>query len=739
MKKVININFQGRVVPIEESAYEMLKEYTNSLRRYFANEEGKEEIINDIENRIAELFMEDLKKNPGGCITDDVVDKIVASMGRPEEFDGDGTEAAKENNEKSFESAGAEPKASLYRNANDKVLGGVCSGIANQLKIDPTIVRVLFALITFGGFGTGFLLYIILWIVLPEKGIKATVRKRLYRNPDVKVFGGVAGGLASYFNVAVWIPRLIFALPLIVSLLSSVFRRSFFFDHDFGFPNVVFSGFGGTLTLIYIILWIVVPEAKTATEKLEMRGEKIDLESIKHSVQEELQGVKGRAQKFGQEFKEKAKEFGNEVSNKGKEVKDRGKALSTELTPVTQRAGSGLLHALGVLFKVFFLFVSSIIVLVMTVLLGAVLFLAFGAYDVKDFILEGNWDNILAWNSILFFMAVPVIAAVVWFIRRLAGIKSKSHYLGYAFGSLWLIGLVSMIILAFNIIRDFKRMASVKENVEIQNPSKGRMMISIDAPEGKYYDLKWFDDDDRDDPGIKFNANEDSMLLNTVRVIAVPSKDSFFHASITKYARGNNGSLAEGTAQKFQFPFQQDDSVLHIPSGFVISKKEHFRNQRVLLLIEVPVGKMIKVDRKVNAYGWFSVNVNQSGINIQSDDDWSEGSNWYKLAGKWCTMTEQGLVSVDKSSPDDQDTLEDGDDVEVQIDENGMRFYKKSTDHKDDRKIEIKAKDSSVNIKLNASENGKMEGDETEDVSGVTKKVNVYTRAMISVLDLLRK
>ena len=64
MKKVININFQGRVIPIEESAYEELKKYTDSLHRYFAREEGKEEIINDIENRIAELFIERLKNNP---------------------------------------------------------------------------------------------------------------------------------------------------------------------------------------------------------------------------------------------------------------------------------------------------------------------------------------------------------------------------------------------------------------------------------------------------------------------------------------------------------------------------------------------------------------------------------------------------------------------------------------------------------------------------------------------------
>ncbi len=88
MKQVININFHGQVVPIEVSAFDLLKSYTDSLARFFADEEGKEEIINDIESRIAELFQERLKKG-ATCITDDDVNAIIKSMGRPEEFDGE--------------------------------------------------------------------------------------------------------------------------------------------------------------------------------------------------------------------------------------------------------------------------------------------------------------------------------------------------------------------------------------------------------------------------------------------------------------------------------------------------------------------------------------------------------------------------------------------------------------------------------------------------------------------------
>ena len=85
MKKVININFQGRVIPIEETAYEILKQYVDSLRRYFINEEGREEIINDIESRIAELFGETLKKG-STCITDADVEAVISQHWPPRRF-----------------------------------------------------------------------------------------------------------------------------------------------------------------------------------------------------------------------------------------------------------------------------------------------------------------------------------------------------------------------------------------------------------------------------------------------------------------------------------------------------------------------------------------------------------------------------------------------------------------------------------------------------------------------------
>ena len=472
MKKVININFQGRVIPIEESAYEILKQYIESLRQFFANEEGKEEIINDIEGRIGELFSEVLKKGTP-CITDEDVQTIINSIGRPEDFETEDaghaqaeTGTAKQSSSRYQQSPGS--RGRLYRDENDKLLGGVCAGLANYFRVDPSIVRILFAIITFGGFGTGFLIYVLLWIILPSKSLETQLRKRLYRNPDDKIVAGVASGIAAYFNMSVWIPRLIFALPLVLGVISSIFQNVFF--HFDPFPSIIFGSFGGSLFIIYIVLWAVIPQAQSATEKLEMRGEKVDLNTIKNTIQEDLGNLRSRAEKWGTEVKENFQE--------------KGRTLATEVGPAAKRGGSRLGNAIGIIFKGFFLLIAgciafallmAMIVLVM-VMIG---FMAGGvsAFPLKGFIIAGAWQNFLAWSTLLLFLGVPIVAFITWIIRRLIRTKSRNPYIGYTFGRLWVIGLISAILLAASVSADYKTKAGIEEKVSLIQPSSGKLFI----------------------------------------------------------------------------------------------------------------------------------------------------------------------------------------------------------------------------------------------------------------------
>ncbi|HUP12329.1 MAG TPA: PspC domain-containing protein, partial [Niastella sp.] len=537
MKKVININFQGRVVPIEETAYEILKQYIDSLRRYFANEEGRDEIINDIESRIAELFSERLKKGVT-CITDEDVQSVMASMGRPEDFEAEtgGNGGSTTNTSSGAETGSAQqgayqqaqpgpgpaygPHRKLVRNADDKIIAGVCSGLANYFHIDPVIMRIIFVVLLFTG-GSGLLVYLILWVAVPSQSIQSNITKRLYRSSEDKVLAGVCGGLAAYLNINTWVPRLIFALPLILGILSGPFHW-WWDDFSFSFiPRVVSGSLGSTLFISYIVLWIAVPIAVTAAEKLEMRGERVDLNSIRDTVKEDLESFRSKAQNWGNEVKQSAQQFGNQAREYAKS--ERVKTFTNEASATARNAGSGIAHIIGVLFKAFFLFIVGIVALALFGVLVAMLFGSVPLMSVKEFLLEGFWQNSLAWITVFLFIAVPIISMITWLVRRIMGVRSKNHYLGYVFGTLWFIGIMSAALLTGSIIRSFKSRNFVEENVVLTQPSTGKLFLDVTSQNinYRYYSNDWGFDWDNEWP--LFGANLDSIMLNMVRIDVVKS------------------------------------------------------------------------------------------------------------------------------------------------------------------------------------------------------------------------
>jgi len=647
MKKIININFHSRVIPIEESAYEILQQYISSLRRYFANEEGRDEIIGDIENRFAELFSETLKKG-AACITDDDVNTIITSMGRPEEFEGEeapqpeaaaaGQQAGTGPNWQNA-ATGDEPRR-LYRADNDKILGGVCGGLASYLRLDPAIVRIIFVLITFG-WGAGFLLYLILWIVLPTRSLPVNVRKRLYRNSDDRVIAGVASGLAAYFHIDVWIPRLVFALPLILGIITSILRNLTWW-HWYG-PSFITGGFGGTLFITYIVLWIVLPEAVSASEKLEMRGEKVDLESIKNTVKSDLETFKGRAKEISSDMSEKFQQA-------GQQLKQGAQTFASEAGPVIRRGGSGFGHAIGVLFKAFFLFIAGIITFALITALAALAFRGDSLLHLKGYILEGFWQNFLAWTAFVLFLVIPVIALLTWLIRRITGVRSRNHYLGYTFATLWVIGLFMTIILGGMIMSNFRARQHVEEGVNMAQPTHNKLIVRTTEHTSRYDDTDFWSDIDFGKHGPLYSISEDSFLLTTVRLRVLKSEDTAYHVQLVKISRGSSATKARETASRIEFPVRQTDSVLTLPQGFAIRSHERFRNQQVVVEVAVPVGKRILINRSVEDYRWFTINPNNRHIrwrdrnwNADWDQDDDDGESYSWSSNVEYIMTPTGL------------------------------------------------------------------------------------------------
>jgi phage shock protein PspC (stress-responsive transcriptional regulator) len=175
MNKTIIININGIVFHIEEDAYEILKNYMTDVKRHFLNSADSLEITGDIENRIAEMFSEILTNENKQVIVEQDVQNVIEQMGRVEDFDDiyDDAKAAP-NNAYTYNTG----ERKLFRDPDNHLVSGVCAGIAHYFDFDPLWIRLAFA-ISFFFAGSGLLLYIILWIVLP-KAVSRTDRMAMH-------------------------------------------------------------------------------------------------------------------------------------------------------------------------------------------------------------------------------------------------------------------------------------------------------------------------------------------------------------------------------------------------------------------------------------------------------------------------------------------------------------------------------------------------------------------------------
>ncbi len=627
MKKVININFQGAVVPIEETSYELLKQYIESLRQYFAKEDGRDEIINDIESRISELFQERLKKG-STCITDDDVNAIIKNMGRPQDLE-DAEGGEQQTTSGSAESTSGDKQEShyqdswnwkgpgkrLYRDENHKILGGVCSGIAAYFGIDPVIVRVLFIVS-----GIGFFLYLLLWIFVPGSNMLVNgVRKRLYRNPDGKIIGGVCSGMGSYFNVNPWLPRAIFLIPFI----------SFFFRWGhigpLTFPNFLSFSFSPGTFIIYVILWLVIPEATTTSEKLEMKGEKVDLNSIKNSVVEEMKGVKERVSKLGTEAGNIARERGGEI---GKEMQFAAK-----------RTSGALGNIIVTMFKIFAYFVLGCIAFALIIALFSIAVASIGLFPLKAFVLNDGWQSVLAWGTLIFFIGVPVVGVITFIIRRIARIKSRNRMMRFSFLGLWFLGIICFVSLIASLGNDFRRTSSInEEKIYLTNPGVQSLEVNSLNNKRYYRSNSWF----RFEPFANFD--DDTVFIGNVRIKIEKSPTDSFQVGLIKMSNSDTRTNADKLASHINFNISQSDSLLLTDRAISINTTDKFRNQSVEVIVYVPVGHRIKINKNMS---YNRIRIEGPWWNHDDWYDWDNDEDYYYKYGETYIMKDDGLYTLD--------------------------------------------------------------------------------------------
>jgi len=472
MKKIININLASRLIPIEDSAYEILRQYLESLKRYFAREAGADEIVSDIESRIAELFQEKLKKG-AHCITDEDVEAIKASMGTPEQFEETAAgEEAQSGQTQQQEPVMGRPRKRLYRDPDNKVLGGVCSGLGAYLNVDPVVFRIIFALLAIGGFGSGI--------------------------------------------------------------------------------------------LVYFILWIATPEANTAAEKLEMRGERVDLNNIRATVQDEINSLKGQFKNVGEDMRNFSQGRGRQVGN---DIERIFRGFITGLGKVLLFVTKGFIYFLAAVI-LFSLIIAGIVIAASSAAL----------FPLKSLLLASPLQNTLFWPAVILLSGIPVVALVMFLIRKLTGIKQTNRYVGYTLSFLWVIGLICAIWLIASVAKDFRTSYRQKDNYTIIQPSKGKLIIKKTEDQVEMDDVDFFEGDLR--------VTDDTAIIDNIRVKLEKSTTDSFQVEVIRSSRGRTIAQAKRLANEIQFQLNQQDSLLYLPAGLSIPRNSSFREQKVTVVVK---------------------------------------------------------------------------------------------------------------------------------------------------------
>lgn len=546
MKKNISINISGIIFHIEEDGYNQLKEYLESINRYFSTFEDSLEIIADIETRIAEIFLSKLKEGKQVIGLEDV-EVLIATMGSIKDFqaaeeDSNFALAQEEHVEEDEDQGEKIFSKKLYRDNNRKLLGGVLSGIAYYFNTDPLWVRLLYVLLFFGVSvlpsiaGFLFLAYIVMWIVIPasDELIEEKKIKKMYRDPDGKVLGGVASGVAAYFGVDVVIIRLLF------------------------FVGIFIAGSG---LILYIILWIILPEAKTLTDKMEMQGQPVTLSNIEFNIKKSLNVTEG-----DENIIVKVLLFPFRL------IAALFEFLSKALGPFM----SFLVEALRVVFGAL-LAILGLSGVLAVLIAGGVLIGLFAGSDLNiiyplQFEIIKNDLSLLPGIALVMALIIPnFYLAILGFIMLMKKqvLNAKA---GWSILAVW---LVSIIILSFTIpsyIRNFQ------ENGRHTSVDRYNLY-------GKTTVLNFNDigEDEFDMVSLKIRSHEDTVIKfeREYRASGPTRKEAVTNAKMIKYG------------------FNVQDSVFTFDSNLEFAEDARFRKQQVEMTLYLPLGQKFILDENM--------------------------------------------------------------------------------------------------------------------------------------------
>jgi phage shock protein PspC (stress-responsive transcriptional regulator) len=512
MNKTVSINLGGFFFHIDEDAYQKLNRYFDAIRRSLSPD-GKDEIMSDIEGRIAELLSEKIK-NDKQVVGAREIDEVIAVMGQPEDYRIDEEAPEKENiNAENgytvYNDYAYMRSRKFFRDGDNAMISGVCAGIAHYFKIDP------------------------LWI------------------------------------------RIIFVLSLFLSFGSSIF--------------------------VYVLLWILIPKAITTTEKLEMKGEPINISNIEKKVKEEI----------------------NTISEKFQNV-DYEK-LGANAKSGAEKIGSGLSSVFSAIFKAIAKVIGAIITIVAAVMLGSavvgLLFFLFSSGVQGTFwypyVNSFNYTETPMWLVIIlifFTTAIPLFALFLLGLKILVdNLKPIGNITKYTLLIIWIVSLISCIVLG------------LQQSAQLTNEGKTVVKKEIfiskdDTLHIKFRYNEYFTkhiDRHRDFSFEQDSLGNEIIYSNDIAFYVLKTDSDTPYVQIEKKAMGNSFTQARKTAENIKYNFEIEGNNLILDNYLLSASDTKYHRQRVEIFLYLPEGTYFQPDESVQEYD----DTDDSFFNLWFDGD----------------------------------------------------------------------------------------------------------------------
>ncbi len=600
MNKTININLGGIFFHIDEIAYQKMKRYLDAIRRSLSDDpQGRDEIITDIELRIGELLSERIK-DARQVVSESDIDEIIAIMGQPEDYMVD-EELFTDDSGKNYSKKSSHKK--LYRDGEDKFLGGVSSGIAHYFDVDVIWIRIA-------------------WLVAA-------------------------------------------------------------FGVGFGF-------------IAYPILWILLPEANTTAEKLQMEGEPVNISNIEKKIRAEFEDVSERVKGAANDVTDAVKEGYDNVSDslKKKHLRRKDSKSRSGLQDIIDVIGKIIVTIFMVIGK----FIGVLLIIIsVTTLIGLIISLfTAGAVDFMgaDYLFDGDFQimNITdtpIWIISLLILILVGIPFLMLFVLGLFVLSSKSKIMSrtakFALLGIWIIALLTAIFIGVRQGAEFAREGSVIERKDI-------LIIPSDTLTIKIIDDELLSNHNylRRHSSFKkvLDANDIAKLYSNDLRINIQSSDSTdAYVKIKKEANGRTRLVARENAKRIEYDFEKSGNIISFDGYFLTDTKTAFRNQEVRLTLYIPKGQIIYLDESTRTFLDYRIKTVQD---IYRGD---MGKHYFK-------MTNDGLDCLDCKDSDFWKTdAKEEKGVKVNIDKDGLKV--KISDNHDTNSVNVNIDKNGFQMKIN--------------------------------------